>query len=78
MKIHARIKKIEEEIGGQNRIPNSEGFIVFYPYETEEEKELKLVKRLKELREKYGDDVSRADIPIMKVVYDKKPVSSED
>ena len=73
MKIETRIKKIEDEILGQGRIPKSEGFVVFYPSETEEEKELKLEKRLKELREKYGGDVSRADLLSIQVVYDQKP-----
>jgi len=67
-------KKIEREIQNKTRLPNSVGFITFFPYETEEGKEIKLGKRLQELREKYGD-VSRADIPIMKVVY-SKPASS--
>lgn len=77
MKAKSRITKIEREIQVHNRIPNSEGFLVFYPYETEQGKELKLEKRLKELREKYGDDVSRADVPIMKVVYDKIPITND-
>jgi hypothetical protein len=78
MKAKSRIKKIEREIEGQRRIPNSEGFISFSPNETEQEKELKIEKRLEQLRRKYGDDVSREDIVIMRIVYDTPAVPGKD
>lgn len=78
MKAKSRIKKIEREIQGQSRIPNSEGFISFSPNKTEEEKELKIEKRLEQLRKKYGEDVSRQDIVIMRVIYDDKLLSGKD
>jgi hypothetical protein len=77
-KIESRITKIEREIQSQNTIPKSEGFISFSPYETEEEKELKIEKRLEQLRQKYGEDVSREDIVIMRIVYDKPAASGKD
>jgi len=76
MKAKSRIKKIEREIQGQSRIPNSERFISFSPNETE--KELKIEKRLEQLRKKYGEDVSRQDIVIMRVIYDDKLLSGKD
>ena len=78
MKAKSRIKKIEREIQGQSRIPNSERFISFSPNETEEEKELKIEKRLEQLRKKYGEDVPREDIVIMRVIYDDKLLSGKD
>jgi hypothetical protein len=78
MKAKLRIKKIEREIQGQSRIPNSEGFISFSPNETEEEKELKIEKRLEQLRKKYGEDVSREDIIIINVIYDEPATSGKD
>ena len=78
MRINARLKKIERELQDQIRIPNSEGFISFSPNETEEEKELKIEKRLEQLRQKYGEDVPRQDIVIMRVIYDDKLLSGKD
>jgi len=78
MKAKSRIKKIEREIQGQSRIPNSERFISFSPNETEEKKELKIEKRLEQLRKKYGEDVPREDIVIMRVIYDDKLLSGKD
>jgi hypothetical protein len=78
MKAKSRIKKIEREIQGQRKIPNSEGFISFSPNDTEEEKELKIEKRLEQLRKKYGEDVPRQDIVIMRVIYDDKLLSGKD
>lgn len=78
MKAKSRIKKIEREIQGQSRIPNSERFISFSPNETEEEKELKIEKRLEQLRKKYGEDVSREDIIFLRIVYDKPAASGKD
>lgn len=74
MKAKSRIKKIEREIQGQSRIPNSERFISFSP----EEKELKIEKRLEQLRKKYGEDVSREDIIFLRIVYDKPAASGAD
>ena len=78
MKINARIKKIERELRDQILIPNSERFISFSPNETEEEKELKIEKRLEQLRKKYGEDVSREDIIFLRIVYDKLAASGKD
>lgn len=78
MKINARLKKIEVEIQSQSRIPNSEGFIVFFPDDTEEEKELKLEKCLEGLRKKYGENVSLQDIGILNIVYDKTEASKDE
>lgn len=78
MKINARIKKIERELRDQILIPNSERFISFSPNETEEEKELKIEKRLEQLRKKYGEDVSREDIIFLRIVYDKPAASGKD
>ena len=78
MKAKSRIKKIEREIQGQSRIPNSERFISFSPNETEEEKELKFKNLLEELKRKYGEDVPRQDIVIMRVIYDDKLLSGKD
>ena len=76
MKINARIKKIERELRDQILIPNSERFISFSPNETE--KELKIEKRLEQLRKKYGEDVSREDIIFLRIVYDKPAASGKD
>jgi hypothetical protein len=78
MKAKSRIKKIERELQDQINIPNSERFISFSPNETEEEKELKIEKRLEQLRKKYGEDVPRQDIVIMRVIYDDKLLSGKD
>jgi hypothetical protein len=78
MKAKSRIKKIEREIQGQSRIPNSERFISFSPNETEEEKEVKFKNLLEELKRKYGEDVPRQDIVIMRVIYDDKLLSGKD
>jgi len=78
MKVKARIKKIENELQDQINIPNSERFIVTWPNNTEEEKELKLQNLLKELKRKYGEDVSRHDIIMMNVIYDEPASSVED
>ena len=78
MKAKSRIKKIEREIQGQSRIPNSERFISFSPNETEEEKELKIEIRLEQLRKKYGEDVSREDIIFLGIVYDEPASSGAD
>ncbi len=78
MKAESRIKKIEREIQGQSRIPNSERFISFSPNETEEEKELKIEKRLEQLRQKYGEDASREDIIYLRIVYDEPASSGAD
>jgi len=78
MKAKSRIKKIEREIQGQSRIPNSERFISFSPNETEEEKELKFKNLLEELKRKYGEDVPRQDIIFLRIVYDKPATSGKD
>ena len=70
MVINARIKKIERTLQDQIMIPNSERFIVAWPDDTEEEKEIKVKNLLEELKRKYGDDVSRQDIITMNVIYD--------
>ncbi len=69
MKISARIKHIERALQDQINIPNSEKFIVAWPNDTEEEKEIKVKNLLEELKQKYGESVTRQDIGIMKVVY---------
>jgi len=71
MRTNARLKKIESELQSQTRIPNSEGLIVFRPGDTEEEKELKVGERLEELRRKYGEGVSRQDVVVIQIIYDK-------
>jgi hypothetical protein len=71
MRTNARLKKIEKELQSQPRIPNSEGYIVFRPGDTEEEKELKVGERLEELRRKYGEGVSRQDVVVIQIIYDK-------
>jgi hypothetical protein len=71
MRTNARLKKIEKELQSQPRIPNSEGYIVFRPGDTEEEKELKVGERLEELRRKYGEGVSRQDVVVIQTIYDK-------
>jgi hypothetical protein len=76
MKINARLKKIEDEIQSHSRIPNADRFIAVFPNDTEEEKELKIEKHLEKLRQKYGGDVSRQDIGIMRIVYDKPAEAS--
>lgn len=76
MRTNMRLKKIETEIQLQSRIPNADRFIAVFPDETEEEKELKIAKRLEELRQKYGEGVSRQDIGIMRIVYDKPAEAS--
>jgi len=72
MRTNARLKKIERELQSQPRIPKSEGYIVFRPGDTEEEKELKVGQRLEELRRKYGEGVSRQDVVVIEIVYDSK------
>ena len=71
MAINARIKKIERALQDQINIPNSERFISFSHNETEEEKELKIEIRLEQLRQKYGEDVSREDIIYLRIIYDE-------
>jgi len=78
MRTNARLKKIEKELQSQPRIPNSEGYIVFRPGDTEEEKELKVVERLEELRRKYGEGVSRQDVVVIEIVYDSKREMTKD
>ncbi len=78
MRTNMRLKKIETEIQLQTRIPNAGSFITFFPNDTEEEKELKVERRLEELRQKYGEGVSRQDIGIMRIVYDKPAEASKD
>jgi hypothetical protein len=78
MMINARINKIERALQDQIMIPNSERFIVVWPEDTEEEKEFKLKNLHEELKRKYGDKVSRQDIIIMNVIYDKSASSSAD
>ena len=78
MKINARIKHIERALQDQINIPNSERFIVVWPNDTEEEKELKLKNLHEELKRKYGDDVSRQDITTMNVIYDGPASSCTD
>jgi hypothetical protein len=73
-KIESRITKIEREIQVHNRIPNSERIF----WDDTPEKEIKLEKRLEELRQKYGEDVSREDIVIMRIVYDTPAASGKD
>jgi len=77
MKINVRIKKIERELLDQISILNSERFVVIWPNDTEEEKELKLQNLLEELNRKYGEDVSRRDIIIMNVIYDEPAISDK-
>ena len=76
MVINARIKKIERALQDQIMIPNSERFIVVWPEDTAEETEFKLKNLHEELKQKYGDNVSRQDIIIMNVIYDKPASSS--
>ena len=71
MRTNARLKKIERELQSQSRIPNADRFIVFRPGDTEEEKELKVGERLEELRRKYGEGVSRQDVVVIQIIYDK-------
>jgi len=78
MNISARIKKIERELQDQIRIPYSERFVVTSPNETDEEKELKLKNLHAGLKQKYGEDVPRQDIVIMRVIYDDKLLSGKD
>ncbi|HNZ32552.1 MAG TPA: hypothetical protein PKJ25_10680 [Smithellaceae bacterium] len=78
MKINARIKKIERALQDQIIIPNSERFIVVWPNDTEEEKELKLKNLHEELKRKYGDDASRQAIITMNVIYDEPALSGAD
>jgi len=78
MKINARIKKIERALQDQIIIPNSERFIVVWPNDTEEEKELKLKNLHEELKRKYGDDALRQDIFTMNVIYDEPASSGAD
>ena len=66
------MKKIEEEIESQRKIPTSDALIFFRPCETEQEKELKLKKKIEELKQKYGD-VSEEDVLICEGVYVDKP-----
>ena len=70
MKINARIKKIEKALHDQINIPNSERFIVVWPNDSAEEKEIKLKNLLEELKQKYGENASQEDIMIMNVIYD--------
>jgi hypothetical protein len=72
MKINTRIKKIERELQDQINIPNSERFIVSWPKDTEEEKEIKVKKLLEELKQKYGESVTQQDIITMNVIYDEQ------
>ena len=72
MKINSRLKKIEREIQAQNKIPISDRFVPigegqlvqeFLGVENlEEENERRIQDHLKELREKYGEWVSREDL----------------
>ncbi|MHB9098541.1 MAG: hypothetical protein ACYC5X_12055 [Syntrophales bacterium] len=78
MKINARVRKIEEEMRAQVGIPKSERFVVIWPHDSEEAKELKIVKRLEELRQIYGDGVSREDIGFIRVVYDGPAETSKE
>lgn len=78
MRTNMRLKRIETETQLQSRIPNADRFIAVFPDDTEEEKELKLEKHLEELRQIYGEGVSRQDIGIMRIVYDKPADASKD
>jgi len=71
MVTNARIKKIERALQDQIMIPNSERFIVVWPNDTEEKKELKLTNLLEELKQKYGEIVTEKDIITLSVVYDE-------
>lgn len=72
MNIKSRVNKIEQALNEKDQIniPNSERFIVVWPNDTEEEKELKLKNLHEELKRKYGDEVSRQDIITMNIIYD--------
>jgi hypothetical protein len=78
MKINARIKKIEKELQDQINIPYSARIIVTWPNDTEAEKELKLKSLYEELKQKYGEDVSREDIIFLRIVYDEPASSGAD
>ena len=77
MKINARLRKIEEEIQSQSRIPVQDKFVFIGPDDTEEEEEVKMEKHLEKLRETYGEDVSWQDIGIMRLVYDSPAEASK-
>jgi hypothetical protein len=47
-------------------------FIAVFPVDTEEEEEKKIENHLEKLRRKYGEDVSRQDIGILRIIYDSK------
>lgn len=55
----------------QINIPVSEKLVVLWPYDTAEEKEIKLKTIHDKLKIKYGDAVSREEIVALKVIYDK-------
>jgi hypothetical protein len=78
MRIISRLKKIETEIQSQSRIPVQDKFVFIGPDDTEEEEEVKIEKHLEKLRQQYGDDVSRQDIEIMRLIYDKPAEASKD
>jgi hypothetical protein len=78
MKVNARLKKIEEEIQSQSRIPVQDKFVFVGPDDTEEEEEVKMEKHLQKLRQQYGEEVSRQDIGIMRIIYDKPAEASKD
>jgi hypothetical protein len=78
MRTNMRLKKIEEEIQSQSRIPVQDKFVFIGPDDTEEEEEVKMEKHLQKLRQRYGEDVSRQDIGIMRIVYDKPTEAGKD
>jgi len=78
MRTNARLKKIERELQSQSRIHNADRFIAVFPVDTEEEEEKKIEKHLEKLRQKYGEDVSRQDIGIIRIIYDSGREMTKD
>ena len=77
MKINARLRKIEAEIHLQSRIPVQDKFVIVGPDDTKDE-DVKIEQHLEKLRQQYGEDVSRQDIGILRIVYDKPPEASKE
>lgn len=70
MRAKSRIKSIEKELQDQLHIPPADKFIVIFPSDSEEVTETRIAQRLSELRQRFGEAVSRQDIDLVRVVYD--------
>jgi allophanate hydrolase subunit 1 len=73
MDLRTRVKRLEETIG-KNRLSENERLLVIF--DEKEDAEQKIESRLQELRGKYGDDISRDNLFLIRVCYEKNNVST--